>query len=196
MSCLPPRSPCVRSGISLVEALVAMTITATAGAALLTSIGSAMGTSRELVRQTVARGLGDQLMDEIAAAPFPEKKAKRPSEKDTRQLFDDLDDYDGWSDQPPTTRNGELIGQEGLLWRRDGLTRLLRMRANTTFLARFRRHVLVEPIVADTRGGWRKATAQSDLRRVTIRVDYIDAEDHENTLYSIARVFAYVPFSS
>jgi len=195
----------------MIEALVAMTITATAGAALLTSLGSAVGTSREVIHRSVGRGLAEQLMDEISAARFPTATSRRPSSRKSREGFDDLDDYNGWTDQPPTDRFGRPLGTEGVFrfgsqdeglhlfslgqWRLGGITRLPKMRCDLNFLSRFRREVTVERIEDVSNGRWRTTDASTPLRRVTIRVLHVDPQGRERTVYTLSRVFAYVPLA-
>jgi len=179
----------------MIEALVAMTITATAGAALLTSIGSAMGTSRNVIHRSIARGLAEQLMDEMAAVRFPTPDSDHGGVWVARGAFDDLDDYDGWCDQPPTDRWGEVVGTEGLQWSPFGLSRLPAMRCNVALLQRFRREVTVEPVTRAADGSWVDGATSSRFRRVTVRVFYLDDRGPRQTVCILSRIFAYVPFA-
>src|SRR5436190_7760951 len=54
-------------GFTLVESLVATTIAAVAGSALLWGISSAMQNANWSLEQTIGLGMAQQLMDEIAA---------------------------------------------------------------------------------------------------------------------------------
>ena len=138
----------------MVESLIAIAVTAIAGGALLTSLGAAIQSSSSAAEMTVARGLADQMMDEILSARFPTSSDVRAIDG-TRAYFDDLDDYDKWSSRPPTERSGIVLGQDGLL---SGGTRLMRMdalRTDSIALVNFTREVLVEPSSKpDGFGGW------------------------------------------
>ena len=78
-------------GISMVEALVAVR------------------SSTDTAHLVVARGLAEQAMDKIAAVRFPDGDIQQPSPT-TRENFDDIDDYNGWSSSPVQSRNGRALG--------------------------------------------------------------------------------------
>src|SRR5207249_7453023 len=53
------------SGFSLIEALIALTITSMAGAVLLLGVQSSLDTTLEAVERTIADGVAQQTMDEV-----------------------------------------------------------------------------------------------------------------------------------
>ncbi len=211
-SSLINRQSFFRRGFSMVEALVAVSVTTIAGAALLTSIGAAVRSSTDATHAAVARGLAEQLMDEIAASRFPDSTTTTLSSaitrtplsatylwgsRMTREAFDDIDDYDGWTRRPPVDRQGHRIGTEGALIqggrRKWHYPRLFHMRPDGRFLQSFTREVQVERIRPDTGSDWTVVSRATDYRRVTVRVKYTDAESHTTTLAEISRIFSYVP---
>ena len=179
-----------RCGITLVEALAASTIAAVAGAALLTSIGNAIGTSSELTRISVAQGLAEQLMDEMESVRFPTQNA--PANNRPRRNFETLDDYDGWSCSPPVDRQGYPLGTEGNTFWFFYVPRRPMMQPNPDFMARFTRSVEVERVLPDATSGWRVVTQHTNFRRCTVTVTYTDAQARTTPLAQISRVFSHV----
>jgi type II secretory pathway pseudopilin PulG len=96
-------------GFTLVEAMTAVTLVATAGTAMLFSVSTAMQASAASRGSSQANMLAKELMTEISACQWadPSEPSHWGPETDemakpTRASFDDLDDYDGWSDAPQT----------------------------------------------------------------------------------------------
>ncbi|HAH44587.1 MAG TPA: hypothetical protein DCM07_06960, partial [Planctomycetaceae bacterium] len=67
-----------RTGFTLLESLVSVTITAIAGTALFSAIGASLGTSYSAMNHNIATGLADQMLDELAAVRFPVTSDTRP----------------------------------------------------------------------------------------------------------------------
>ena len=183
-----------RSGFSMVEALIAVTITTIGGAALLTSIGAAVRTSTDAAHRAVARGLAEQMIDEIAAQRFPAPINPTPSGT-SRSSFDDIDDYDGWSARPPQDREGHPMGTEGGTDSGVAVPRLDAMRPDLDLIGRFTRRVDVERIQPNSSSGWTVVSQHTNYRRVTVRVNYTDGQSNIATLAEISRIFTYVPFT-
>ena len=72
-----------RRAFTLVEAMLALSLTAIAGAALLLAAASSLDTTSHALEQTIALGMAEQLMDEVVGAPFAE-----------------IDEYDGFRSVP------------------------------------------------------------------------------------------------
>ncbi len=182
-----------RKAFSLVEALVASTVTALAGAALLTAVVSTVGSGRQAVWRAVAEGVGQLLLEEISTAPFPTATSTRPLDRSTRTDFDDVDDYDGYVDMPPSRPDGQPLGSDSLEWQEaEPRTRLQDMVANPTLLSRLRRRVRVEPVEPGS-NGWRPASSDAPFRRVTVTVQRVDVDGTARTLYQATRILAHVP---
>lgn len=183
----------------MIESLLAVAITSVAGAALLSSLGAAVQASTHALHTSVARGLADQLMDEIATVRYPNPGATvppPPSNPGTdRSDFDDLDDYHGWTAQPPRSRTGEILGEEGYTILGFSLPRLNQMRPDAKFLERLRRSVSVEAVEPDGSGGWTTVNTASKHRRVTVQVSYTDGQNNTAVYAELSRVFSYVPIT-
>lgn len=198
-------TPAARRGFSMVESLVAMSLVSIAGAALLTSLSAAVQAGTHAQRVAVARGLADQLMEEIAAVRFPTSSsaatATSASAARSREGFDDIDDYAGWRTPPdsgPTSKNGARLGDEGFGNEAGGLSvdapnRWPELQADQEFLRRFSREVTVERIEPAVAGGWQVVPGPTDFRRVTVRVSWRDGTKNQIPLVEITRVFSYVP---
>ncbi len=62
----------IRRGFTLIEALVAITLTVAAGSALLYGVYDSIGNTKRALEQTIATGLAQQMMDEIAGLKYCE----------------------------------------------------------------------------------------------------------------------------
>src|SRR5437660_618046 len=114
------RGPNLPAGFSLIEALIAVSITSLAGAVLLLSVQSSLDTTIDAVDQTIADGIAQQTLDEILT-----KRYEGPSESPTSTTlgpstsellsggtayFDDADDYAGFTALPIKGWYGETLG--------------------------------------------------------------------------------------
>ena len=178
----------------MVEALTAITITSVAGGALLVSIAGSVQSSTQLAQAAVARGLAEQLVDEIAAVRFPAAANSTPGGS-ARTNFDDIDDYHNWSARPPQDRQGREIGTEGYQSGGASSTRLPEMRPDSQSLGGLTRSVIVERVQPDSGSGWTVVSQHTNFRRVTVRVAYTNAQSQTVTLAAITRIFSYVPIT-
>lgn len=181
-----------RPGFSLVEALVAVAITSIAGAALITSISASVASSVIVADRAIARGLAEQLMDEIAATRFPAATNSAPSGS-TRETFDDIDDYAGLSERPPRTRSGQTIGEDGGWLYGQPIDRPPQLRPDGDYLSRFSREVTVERVQPASSDTWDAVSQHTDYRRVIVRVIRTDARGNRSTAAELTRTFAYAP---
>lgn len=172
-----------------------MAIISTAGAAVLTSVASTVGTSDNLVRDMIARGLAEQLMDEIESARFPAATNVATSGV-ARSGFDDIDDYDGWSASPPVTKGGTALGTDGQDFSGYNF-RLYQMRPDPRVLAAYRRSVIVERVESTgiSSNPWSVVTTHTDYRRVTVTVSRTGANGATTELTEVTRILSYVPSS-
>ena len=100
----------VPAGFTLVEALVAITITAIAASALLLGISSSLQTTGDAMEQSIALGMAQQLLDEIVGTGCCCDAAAAPG---GRASFKTIDDYDGFQSQPPKDCWGVVLGYDG-----------------------------------------------------------------------------------
>ena len=101
-------------GFTLLEALLAATILAMAVAAITVPFVSAAQNERIDRQQTLAVALAQEIMEDILAEAFEDEDptyARNPGPdpgEETRILFDNIDDYDGYEEGP-----GSIIDVEG-----------------------------------------------------------------------------------
>lgn len=188
-----------RTGLTLVESLVSVTITTIAGVALFSAIGASLGASYSVLNQNIGTGLADQMLEELAAVRFPTSDDTRPSYAATRKDFDDLDDYDNWSASPPVNKSGYPLGKEPLtILERYLITRPSLLEPDNSFLSRLTREVNVERIKPDNSSGWLVTTDDTDFRRITVTIKLAmttDANSRSHTISEATRIFSYVPLS-
>lgn len=102
----------LRAGFSLVEVVVSTLLVGLLMTAAITSVGTATSSHRKTSEVSSARMLGHELMSEILDQQYEDDTT--PSfglEADelsgtARQLFDDVDDYHGWTSSPPVNASG------------------------------------------------------------------------------------------
>ena len=198
----PTKRSQLRLGFTFVESVIAMSVIALAGAALLTSVAGAVTSCNDAIFQSVGRGLAQQLMDEIAARKVPNATTTAAA---TRSLFTTVDDYSGFTESPPHTKGGDVLGTEQssaalsysamMMSGTSTTSRPAALQVATDFMQRFTRSVLVERVQPGTGGAW-TVTAQSTLyRRVTVTVTYTVTANQTRQVAKVSRVFAAVSAS-
>jgi type II secretory pathway pseudopilin PulG len=94
----------------LVEVVASTMIIGMMCVAALNSLGAATRSSESIGNRAVAIGLADDLMSEILQKQYKDSTSPNfgpeAGEVDPTD-FDDLDDYNGWSEQPPLTRDDD-----------------------------------------------------------------------------------------
>lgn len=176
-----------RAAVSLVETVIALSLTTFAASALLTAVSSSVRVSTDSLHVAIASGLADQLLDEIALVKFP-SATTTGSSGIGRTGFDDLDDFNGYSASPPQARDGSLVGTEG-----SGSlsTRPQQFQPSPRQLSRYRQQVVVEKVV-ESGNSWAVTTQSSNLRRVTVTISYTDAQGQTTPLCTQVRIFSNV----
>ncbi len=195
---LPRRQPATR-GFTLAEALLALTITVTAGSAVILGITSSVQTSEIALEETIARGLAEQMMDEIAGWRYvepsgdPYQTTLGPELGETavsdRLPFDDVDDFTVLANNPPTDYWGVALGTDD----GEGSFRHPEVQAPSNYLSGWSRVVDVyyaNPPNFDTPlpGG-----TTSDHKVVVVQVTRTDSSGAVRELARLRRVFSYVP---
>ena len=198
---LPPHR---RTGIAMAEVLVAIALTGLSAGALLTAIASSLSTGDWLMRREIAQGLATQLLVETAARPLPDISDGTGGGYDGgygggsgggatgREAFNTIDDYDGWTAQPPQTSCGYPLGADGFHDCGDhdsgGYGSQRQTQGDSTAaLARYRRRITVVPI-EPTETGWAAGTVDSRHRQVDIYVDYVDSDGNAHLLAHLHQV--------
>jgi hypothetical protein len=179
----------------MLESLTSMTIVTISGTALLTAAMAAVQSSSEGANILLAQGIANQLMDEIAAMRFPDGVSPAPPTGTLRALFNDLDDYAGWSARPPTDRQGCVLGTEGSSAGGVNVLRPIAVQPDASTLGSFTESVLVERVQPNSSGDWTTVTTHTGHRRVTVQVNYTDARGVTRPLATNTRIFAAVAMS-
>ena len=117
-----PRHIRGRGGFTFVEAMVAVSITAMAGSAILLGVNASLQATSSALEQTVALGMAQQLMDEVAGhlyAEIPANPYDTPlgptageSAGPGRSLYTNIGDYNGLSSMPPLDPWGVALGAD------------------------------------------------------------------------------------
>jgi len=201
-SCLPPtRLRCRRPGFSLVEALIALSIMAMAGAVLLLSVESSLENTADAVDRTIADGIAQQMLDQILTKKFVENAAGGGTLADVlagvgaaldeltgggTELYDDVDDYNGYVAQPPKDIYGVLLGTGN----DTGGQRPANFRAPASFLQNWRVRVQVYFVNPnDHRVVSSSATA---YRAVQVFVERLESDGTVIPLADRKRVISYI----
>ena len=194
------RSWASRSGFTYIESMIALAVMSLAGAALLSSVAGAVSSSNDSVYRSIGQGLAEQLLDEIAATKFPTETATTSSATLFRSSFTTIDDYSKWSESPPRTKAGEVLGTDNGATAADAYmitttgsatSRAAEVQAAPGFVNRFTRSVLVERVQPGSTG-WTVETQQTQHRRVTVTVSYTAGNQPARSVAQVTRVFSSV----
>jgi len=183
----------------MVEVLVAITITALAGSILLLGITTSLQTTNEGLYSAIAQGLAEQLADEILGCRYMELGASghqtilcpSPSEASTgtRELFDDIDDFNGFSSQPLVDSYGILLGKDdGTGGERDPACQ-----APLQLLENWRQEVDVYYVSESDFTTPLPSGTTSDWRAVEVQIVVDDPDRGPRVLATVKRVVTYVP---
>jgi type II secretory pathway pseudopilin PulG len=187
-----------RSAFTLVEALVAISFTATAASVLLLAVTASQQTTDDALERLRAAGMAEQLMDEIlgqryCADPYNgyETSLSRSAWEAAgpgRSRNNDIDDYNGVRTQPPTDLYGIALGSDN----GEGGLRHAAFRAPARSLDSWRQEVDVY-YVAEGNLTQRLTGGQvSNYRVVEVRITKQLAEGRRE-LAKLRRVVAYAP---
>lgn len=116
---MPVRQDCSskRHGLSLAEVVVSSLLVGLLMTTSLLSVGAALKSANVAVESSDGIALAQKLVDEITMQAFkdPNQTATFGLESgeslgpDGRTTTDDVDDFNGWTDSPPTDRSGNAI---------------------------------------------------------------------------------------
>lgn len=191
---------CFRPSFTLIETLVAIGLMAVVIGAVTLSLLSSFRAAEESEDLAVAEGLALDLMNEIlnrrycelGATPYDVYLRAGSGElaTGTRELFDDIDDYNGWIEEPPRDRWGNLLGRE------DGAGGLRPSAAWAPDLTGFRREVNVSYVDPQDFSTSLPFRTVSDFRRIQVTVSRRYSDNVILPLVTITRIVAYVPTES
>lgn len=188
-----------RRAFTYAESMIALAVLSLAGAALLNSVAGAVSASNDSIYRTIGKGLAEQLLDEIAAAKFPSGVATALPAMPFRSSLTTIDDYAGWTESPPRTKAGEVLGADNgataaeayMSMMTGSSSRATELQAAPGFLNRFTRSVLVERVLPGPTG-WTVETQHTPHRRVTVTVSYTAGNQPARMVAQASRVFSSV----
>ena len=180
--------------------MVAITITAVAGAAILLGVSSSLQSTTTAMEQTVALGLAQQLMDELAGKQFAENPTSPydsplgPTSAESagpgRTQYTNLADYNGLVEAPPVDAWGVPLGNgDG-----QGATRNPAMQIGG-YLSNWQRSTLVYYVDPNNLANALQAGQTSNYRAVEVHISVQDRNGALRQVLMLRRVFAYVPSS-
>jgi prepilin-type N-terminal cleavage/methylation domain-containing protein len=190
-----------RAGFTLIEALVATTVLALCGAAVLLGLSVSLQTTTASMEETLGIALAQQMMDEIAGARYhdvggsptgPLGASAAEKAGPGRRLFDSIDDYDKYNSEAasaPTDFWGvELGSDDGAGGQRHPLLRL-----PAAQFVPWRRKVTVAYVDINNPSSDLPVSSTSDYRAVQVVVKYTDPETGDREVARMRRVFANIP---
>jgi hypothetical protein len=187
-----------RNAFSLVEALVALTITTLAGSVMLLAIESCLTSTSDAVDRLIADGLATQLLDEISTKRFMTAgdtplSLSGPSTYETsgtgRERFNDLDDYKNFSALPAEGIYGETLGTGNDA----GGARNSNFCIPATYFANWRQRVDVYFVSPTDHSVKLTGSSTSYYRAVEVIIEYVHADGRVIPLAKRRRVYAYLP---
>lgn len=188
-----PAGPAPR-GFTLIEAMVAIALTAIAGSALLLGTSASLQTTEDAMRQTIARGIAEQLMDEVVGSRYTALGGSSSAGSaglitaGSRTAFDAIDDFNGYRKQPPTDPFGVALGtDDGRGGRRNPL-----FQCRAGFLDDWREEIDVFHVSEGDLLSRLPAGQTSDYKAVEVRIVQRDPSRGDRELAKIRRVVAYV----
>lgn len=186
-----------RRGLTLVEAMAALTVMAMASAVALTAVQSSLQLAEDSVDETIAAGLAEQLLDEalgqryMAVGTDPYQYPFGPSAWEQRSVarerWNDMDDYHGWTAVGVVDRWGIPLGDDD----GHGGRRLADFQLPRRFLGDWRRRVEMH-YVADDEPSIRLPGGQTSSTRSIEVVVERPAGDGWRELARARRVVTYV----
>jgi prepilin-type N-terminal cleavage/methylation domain-containing protein len=143
-----------RRGLTLVEVVVSTLIVGVLMVATLNALGAATSSGKGAGNRAVAIGLADDLMAEILKSKYvdpgtsPVFGLETGESNTSRAAFNDVDDYNGWSEQPPQARDGTAL----------------------TDRADYRRRVTVDRVTVSNPAT--TSSTETGVKRIRVDVDY------------------------
>jgi type II secretory pathway pseudopilin PulG len=146
-----------RAGFSMVETTVCTLLVGLLLVAATQSAGSSLRTQIEAAHSVKASALADSLMSEILACSYMEPGATSSVlGRDINEYsnwkvdYDDVDDFNAWSEKPPQYRNGYIMPN----------------------MASWRRSVTVQWINIANDGTISVASSETNHKRITVTVSF------------------------
>jgi len=186
-----------RRGFSLIEALIALSVTSLAGAVLLLGVHSSLATTTDAVDRTIADGIAQQVLHEILTKryvgpgdnPLATSLGATSSELlgGGTSLFDDSDDYVGFATLPLKGSHGELLSTgDGA-----GNLRPANFRLRSEVFRTWR--LSVDVYYVDPNNHTLRSAIPAYFRAIEVRVELIEPSGAAMPLADQKRVIEYMP---
>lgn len=183
---------------SLIEAMVALSITAMAGAVLLLATEGVLKSTNDAVAQTVAQGMAAQLIDEVLGARYC--AATNPYETSLsasawelagsgRERFNDTDDYNNYTATPPKDLWGVTLGQGDDA----GGLRHPSLRNSSSEFQKWRQRIEVYYVNPSDPTQRLPNSSPTDFRAVEVTIERFEPNGSVRPLAKLRRVYCYVP---
>jgi type II secretory pathway pseudopilin PulG len=191
----------IRGGFTLVEAMVAISIVAMAGTAMLLGIASAMTTSYDAMDRTIAQGMAEQIVDEVAGRMYAlgnnhyewPLAASGAEQALAGRQFNDIDDYNGsgsgLTHQPPVDWLGITLGTDD----GEGNQRHPNFQVSSGYFDDWRQEIDVYYVNDSDPSIRLTGSNTSDSRAVEVRIMRKGDANSYRELANIRRVFSYIP---
>ncbi|MEX0866526.1 MAG: type II secretion system protein [Pirellulales bacterium] len=196
---MAPTTSIRRNGFTLAESLVAMTILAISGSALLLGVSSSLQHAEHAREQTIATGVAEQMIDEVLGklymAPggsplqWPMSANGWELAGDGRSRFDDTDDYHGYTAEGLENIYGVPLGsgQNGAGLRHENF------RVREGYFDDWKQEFELYYVDEDNPQTRLPNGAVSYMRCVEVRISRKIEENVYRNLVTMKRVFAYIP---
>lgn len=188
-------------GFSLIEAVVAMTIVAIASSVLLLGVEATLQSVEYQEEVTIADGLARQFLDEIQGqnwvdpsirnSPYATSLSASGDELSGqgRSRFDDTDDYNGYSTNPPVHIDGNTVSTSDS----SGDTLPKEFRPSSSFLSRWRCTIEVSYVSETDHSVKVPANSPTNYRVLICRVYRRNADDTWREVVERERIISYIP---
>ncbi len=178
---------------------MAVTLAAMAGAVALLSVETSLHTVDDAVQQTIARGLAEQLADEILGArymspggnpqQYPMSANAWELQGEGRERFDDTDDFHGFTARPPEDRYGVEIG----LGDGAGGYRHPAFQVRSDYFDRWQQRIEMYYVNPANLAQRLSGSQASDYRCLEVTIFRREPGGAERPLAKLRQVFAYAP---
>lgn len=149
----------MRRAFTLIESVLATLVLSVLVVVALDAVGRVGVARQDLADRALAQGLAEALAAEIQARAYRDPDADNgkigvdKNDGGSHGTFNDVDDYHGLDERPPTDDRGVALGSKA-----------------------WRRWVKVEWVKADGAGGLTTSDADTGLKRITVVVEHAGRE--------------------
>jgi hypothetical protein len=167
----------------LVEAVIAISLAAMAGSALLVGVSASVKVTDDGMREMIALGMAQQLMDEAVGNLWGGSTTSAP-----RTNFNQIDDFANYQAMPPVDAYGVALGKDN----GQGGLRHTSFQAASGLLDRFQQQVFVYPVDESNPSTQLSTGSSSECHAVEVRIIYNDPLHGARELARLRRVIAHV----